>query len=175
MNFLAKLVNIIDRMSERSGQAVAWLVLILVLLVCYDVAMRYLLHSGSIALQELEWHLFSLIFLFGAAYTLKHDEHVRVDLLYSNRRFSDKHRAIVNLSGTVLFLVPFCILVIYASWPFTMGSYAINEVSPDPGGLPYRFLIKAAIPLGFFLLLIQAIAEISRNILILKQASGTKE
>ncbi|VAW84325.1 TRAP dicarboxylate transporter, DctQ subunit, unknown substrate 6 [hydrothermal vent metagenome] len=175
MNFLANMVSFIDRISEWSGRAIAWLVLALVLLVCYDVAMRYLWQSGSIALQELEWHLFALIFLLGAAYTLKHDEHVRVDLLYGSRRFSEKHRAMVNLSGSVLLLIPFCILIIYASWPFVATSYAINEVSSDPGGLSHRFLIKAAIPLGFTLLLIQGISEIGRNIITLKQYKDGKE
>ena len=175
MNFLTNMVSFIDRISEWSGRAIAWLVLALVLLVCYDVAMRYVWQSGSIALQELEWHLFALIFLLGAAYTLKHDEHVRVDLLYSSRRFSKKHRAMVNLSGSVLLLIPFCTLIIYASWPFVATSYAINEVSSDPGGLPYRFLIKAAIPLGFTLLIIQGISEIGRNIITLKQHKESKE
>ncbi len=175
MDFIIKVVDSIDRASEWSGRAIAWLVLVLVLLVCYDVAMRYLLQSGSIALQELEWHLFALIFLLSAAYTLKRDEHVRVDLLYGSRYFSDKQRAMVNLSGSLFLLIPFCILIIYASWPFVANSYVMNEVSPDPGGLPYRFLIKATIPLGFSLLLIQGIAEIGRNIIILKQLSDVKE
>ncbi len=175
MNFLTKMVNFIDRISEWSGRAIAWLVLALVLLVCYDVAMRYLWQSGSIALQELEWHLFALIFLLGAAYTLKHDEHVRVDLLYGSRRLNDKQRAVVNLSGSVLLLIPFCILIIYTSWPFVATSYAINEVSPDPGGLSHRFLIKAAIPVGFALLLIQGLSEIGHNIITLKQHKEGKE
>lgn len=175
MTALQRLVNGIDCASEWSGRAVAWLVLAMVLLVCYDVAMRYLFQSGSIALQELEWHLFALVFLLGAAYTLKHDEHVRVDLLYGNRRFSDKHRALVNLLGALLLLIPFCVLIIYTSWSFVGNSFAMGEGSPDPGGLPYRFLIKAAIPVGFSLLLIQGIAEVARNILILKQATAVKE
>ena len=169
---LQQLVRGIDQISEWSGRAVAWLVLVLVLLVCYDVAMRYLFQSGSIALQELEWHLFAIIFLLGAAYTLKHDEHVRVDLLYSNRRFSDRHRAIVNLLGTLLLLIPFCLLIIYTSWDFVGNSFAMGEGSPDPGGLSHRFLIKAAIPLGFVMLLIQGIAEIARNIIILKSTAA---
>ncbi len=148
----------------------AWLVVGLVLLVCYDVAMRYLFQSGSIALQELEWHLFALIFLLGAAYTLKHDEHVRVDLFYGNRRVSDRQRAWVNLLGSLLLLIPFCVLIIYTSIPFVENAWAMGEGSPDPGGLPYRFLIKAAIPAGFALLLIQGVAEVMRNILVLKSS-----
>jgi len=172
---LVKVVESIDRMSEWSGRAIAWLVLGLVLLVCYDVTMRYLFQSGSIALQELEWHLFALIFLLGAAYTLKHDEHVRVDLIYSHRRISRKQRALVNVLGGVLLLLPFCVLIIYTSWPFVANAFSIGEGSPDPGGLPYRFLIKAAIPLGFTMLLIQGVSEVVRNIIVLQQSSEIKE
>ncbi len=175
MRCLIKIVAGIDCFSEWTGRATAWLILSLVLLVSYDVAMRYLFQNGSIALQELEWHLFALIFLIGGAYTLKHDDHVRVDLLYSNRRFSDKHRAWVNLLGGLFLLIPFCILIIYTSWPFVMNSWAMSEVSSDPGGLAYRFLIKAAIPLGFVLLLIQGVAEIARNIIFLQHPSEIKE
>ena len=175
MSGLVKVVESIDRMSEWSGRAIAWLVLGLVLLVCYDVTMRYLFQSGSIALQELEWHLFALIFLLGAAYTLKHDEHVRVDLIYSHRRISRKQRALVNVLGGVLLLLPFCVLIIYTSWPFVANAFSIGEGSPDPGGLPYRFLIKAAIPLGFTMLLIQGVSEVVRNIIVLQQSSEIKE
>lgn len=175
MGGLEKVVSVIDRMSEWSGRATAWLVFALVLLVCYDVAMRYLFQSGSIALQELEWHLFALIFLLGAAYTLKHDEHVRVDLIYAHRRISRKQRAWVNVVGGLVLLLPFCVLIIYTSWPFMVNAFTIGEGSPDPGGLPYRYLIKAAIPLGFAMLFIQGIAEVARNIITLQQPSEIKE
>ena len=145
--------------SEISGRGLSWLVPALVLLVAYDVIMRYFFQSGSIAIQEMEWHLFSLIFLLGAAYTLKHDDHVRLDLVYRSRFMSDYRRAWINLVCSLLFLVPFCILIIKSSWPFVSQAYQFAEGSPDPGGLPYRWVLKAAIPLGFFLLIIQGIGE----------------
>jgi TRAP-type mannitol/chloroaromatic compound transport system permease small subunit len=120
--------------------------------------MRYLFQQGSVGLQELEWHLFALIFLLGSAYTLKHDGHVRVDILYRSHRLSDKHRAWIDVIGIVLFLMPFCVLILISSWPFAYNA------SPDPGGLPYRFILKSAILLGFLLLLIQSIAELIKNI-----------
>ena len=154
----------IDRFSEIAGRGVSWLVLVMVLLVAYDVTMRYFFLSGSIAIQELEWHLFSIIFLLSAAYTLKHDAHVRLDLFYRSRFMSDYSRAWVNLTCSLLFLVPFCILVIVSSWPFVSQAYLFSEGSPDPGGLPFRWILKAAIPLGFFLLIIQGFSEILKNL-----------
>ena len=145
-------------LSSLSGALCTVLVPILVLLVSYDVAMRYLFSSGSVMLQELEWHLFAMIFLLGAANTLKHDEHVRVDIVYRHRRLSDKTRAVINLVGSVFFLLPFCALLIVYSWDFLASSWAVSERSPDPGGLPARWLIKAVLPLGFLLLLIEGIA-----------------
>ncbi len=168
---LGRLANGIECFGEWSGRCVSWLTLALVLLVSYDVTMRYLFQDGSVALQELEWHLFALIFLLGAAYTLKHDEHVRVDLIYHARWMSERRRAWVDLFGTLFFLLPFCILIIVSAWPFVANSYELNEHSPDPGGLPYRYLIKMMIPLCFVLLAVQGIAIIIRSV---QKISGGK-
>lgn len=171
----ARLAGAIEALSEWSGRAVAWLVLVLVLITVWDVTMRYLFQSGSIRLQELQWHLFALMFLLGAAYTLRHDRHVRVDVFLRNPRVGPRGRALVDLLGTALFLIPFCILVIKGSLPFVENSWHFGESSPDAGGLPYRFLLKAAIPLGFSLLLLQGIALIVRSVQILREpgARGT--
>ena len=157
-----KLAGWIEAISEWTGRAAAWLVLGMVFLIVYDVAMRYLFRSGSVALQELEWHLFALVFLLGAAYTLKHDDHVRVDVLYQSQWMTPRRRALVNLLGTVLFLMPFCLLVIVSAWPFVYDSFLHAEGSPDPGGLPHRWLLKAAIPVAFGLLLLQGLANAIR-------------
>jgi len=162
----------IDHFTEKTGRAISWLVLALVLLICYDVAMRYLFHSGSIALQELEWHLFALLFLLGGAYTLKHDQHVRVDLVYSSRFISDRGRAIITIAGTVLFLMPFCLLVVLTSWPFVENAFHYREASPDPGGLPFRFLLKGAIVVGFGLIMLQGVAEILRQVALLRHGGA---
>ena len=155
---IQSLVRRLEKISEWCGIAVSWCVLLMVLIISYDVFMRYFFQIGSVALQELEWHLFAILFLLGASYTLKHDGHVRVDIFYQSRKFSDIHRAWIDLLGTVLFLIPFCVLIIVSSWEFVSYSFRILEGSPDAGGLPFRFLLKAAIPLGFFLLLIQGAA-----------------
>jgi TRAP-type mannitol/chloroaromatic compound transport system permease small subunit len=154
----------LETVSEWSGRAVAWLVLVLVLIIGFDVLMRYLFREGSVALQELEWHLFALIFLLGAAYTFKHDAHVRVDIFYQSQWMNARRRAWVDLLGGVFLLLPFCVLVIVSSGPFVANAFAMGEGSPDPGGLPYRFLLKAAIPVGFGLLLLQGVAHMLRSL-----------
>ena len=161
--FLNRTACMIETLSEWSGRITAWLVLAMMLLISYDVSMRYVFHSGSVALQELEWHLFALVFLMGAAYTFKHDEHVRVDVLYQGRWMNDRRRAWINLLGGAFFLLPFCILIITSAFPFVQNAYLIGETSPDPGGLTHRYLIKAAIPADFFLLMLQGIAGMIRS------------
>ncbi len=167
LKIIETIADKINRFSEAVGAALSWLVLVLVLLVSYDVTMRYFFLSGSIAIQELQWHLFSMIFLLGAAYTLKHDGHVRLDLFYKSRFMTDHHRAWVDLICSILFLLPFCLLIMISAWPFVSQAYLFSEGSPDPGGLPHRWILKAAIPAGFFLLVLQGISEGLKNLLFI--------
>jgi TRAP-type mannitol/chloroaromatic compound transport system permease small subunit len=163
LNFLKRYIDFADKFISTTGRAVAWLTTVLVLVVCYDVFTRYFLKSSSVAVQEMEWHLFALIFLLGAAYTLKTENHVRVDVFYS--KLSERGKAWVNLFGTLLFLIPFCLMLIYASKNFVINSFNIGETSPDPGGLPGRYILKSIIPIAFFLLLIQSISLMFKSIL----------
>jgi TRAP-type mannitol/chloroaromatic compound transport system permease small subunit len=172
--FLQKVIAFIETISEWSGRLIAWLVLLMVLIIVYQVSMVALFSIGSIALQELQWHLFALVFLLGAAYTLKHDEHVRIDIVYQSRWMDDKQRAWVNVIGGFLFLMPFCLLIIFASWPFVYNAFIYGEGSPDPGGLPYRFLLKAAIPIGFTLLMLQGLANSLSHLLYLLETEEEK-
>ncbi|MEC9487141.1 MAG: TRAP transporter small permease subunit [Prosthecochloris sp.] len=165
MQTLKSLITGIEWLISWSGRVVSWLALLLVLVVVYDVFTRYVLSASSVAVQELEWHLFALMFLIAAGVTLQKDKHVRVDVLYS--RFSAKQKAVVNIAGGLFFLLPFSVMLITASWPFVVNSFLIMESSPDLGGLPYRFLLKAAIPAGFILLLLQGVASILRSVLVL--------
>ncbi|MEH0154822.1 TRAP transporter small permease subunit [Limibacter armeniacum] len=160
---LSKVVKNIDRINLTIGRSVSWLTTILVILICIDVAARHLFKQASAALPELEWHVFSLIFLLGAGYTLQKDRHVRVDVFYA--RFSQKAKAWVNLLGSILLLLPFCLLVMDASIPYIKMAYLINEGSTDPGGLPARFLIKGSIFVGFFLLLLQGVSLFCSSLL----------
>lgn len=173
MNLLRNYVRFADGLSEVVGKSVSWLSLLLVLVVCYDVLTRYLLNNSLVAVQELEWHIFSLLFLLAAGYSLKHDKHVRVDVLYS--RFSPRTKAWVDLLGSLLFLIPFCLLVIWSSRRFVWSSYTIGETSPDPGGLPARWLLKAAIPLSFVLLMIQGLAMACRSWLTISGSDRQEE
>ena len=146
----------IDRSNEAVGRMVSWVTLLLVLVVFVDVVMRYLFKTSFVFTQEMEWHLFAFIFLVGAGYTLLHDGHVRVDIIY--QRLSRRNRAWVNLIGVIFFLIPGCWLVIATSWKFAANSYAMLEGSPDPGGIPYRFVIKGTMTVGYALLLLQGIS-----------------
>lgn len=157
--------NGIDRVNTGIGHAMAWTVVLMTAVVVYDVSMRFLLQMGSVMLQELEWHLFGMIFLLGAAYTYRDDGHVRVEIIY--QKLSKIQQSKINLFGNLFILAPVCLLVIWTSVPFVSNSFAYAETSPDPGGLPYRWLIKFAIPAGFFLLLLQGFADSFKQLLII--------
>jgi TRAP-type mannitol/chloroaromatic compound transport system permease small subunit len=156
MNALKTVSCWIDTLNEWVGRGVAWVTAGLVMVVFIDVLMRYILNTSFVFTQELEWHLFGFIFLIGAGYTLLHDGHVRVDIIY--QRLGLKGRAWINFVGVLLFLIPGCLMVISTSWKFTMTSFSMLEGSPDPGGIPFRFIIKGCIPAGFTLLLLQGIS-----------------
>ena len=170
MSLLEKIGSAIDRFSEKTGAVVSWLTTIIVLVVCYDVFSRYFLKISMVAIQELEWHLFAVIFLLSAAYTLRHDRHVRVDLFYS--RFSEKQKALVNFLGGIFFLLPFSVLAIWTSGKFFSISYAIKETSPDPGGLPARYVLKLVIPVAFSLVLLQTFSLLIHSFLTLRKSKN---
>jgi len=161
MKFIQRIVRLIDGLNTKVGHAISWLSTILVLVVCYDVFTRYFLRKSSVGVQELEWHIFAVLFLIAAAYTLKLDGHVRVDVIYT--LLSPRGKAWINLLGSLVFLIPFSILVIWACKGFISMSWAIQETSPDPGGLPFRYILKAMIPAGFTLILLQGISLTLRS------------
>ena len=156
INFIKLVTGTIDRSNELVGRAVSWVSLLLVTVVFVDVVMRYAFKISFVFTQELEWHLFAFIFLIGAGYTLLHDGHVRVDIIY--QRLSPKGKAWINLIGVIIFLIPGCYLVISTSWKFVGNSFSMMEGSPDPGGIPYRFIIKGTMTVGYILLLLQGIS-----------------
>ena len=153
----------IHQLNRALGRMVSWFTLVLVLLVTLDVVLRYLFKISFTAQQELEWHLFALIFLIAGGYTLSYNGHVRVDIFY--QRLSRGGRAAVNIIGCLLFLFPGCYLVIKSSIPFVADAWRIGESSPNPGGLPARWLLKAAIPTGFGLMALQGLALFIDSIL----------
>lgn len=160
-DFFLKLSKEIDRINEWVGRTSSWISGILVILVCIDVLSRYLFSETAAWVMELEWHLFSLLFLFGAGFALKHDRHVRVDLFYD--KFSPKDKALVNLIGGLVFLLPWCLLIGITSFGYAYESFLNRETSPDPGGLPARYVIKFAVTLGLVLLLLQGISQMIKD------------
>lgn len=163
---LLRIEKLIDRFSILTGWVAAGLLLVMLVNVFLNAIMRYFFKTGSIALQEMEWHLFSISFLLGIAFCLKTDGHVRVDLIYD--RLRPRARAVINIAGTLLLLVPISVLIIEGSIPFIQEAYRVNEISGDPGGLTHRWLIKMVIPVSFACLLVSATGFLLHNINIFR-------
>jgi TRAP-type mannitol/chloroaromatic compound transport system permease small subunit len=161
MRLLLRAAYSIDALNERIGRAIYWLVLAAALISTLNALTRYLFESASNAALEAQWYMFALIFLFAAGYTLRHDGHVRIDVIYG--RFSPSARAWIDILGGIFFLLPATIAILWLSWPMVVASIQVLETSPDPGGLP-RWPIKLAIPLGFGLLTLQGVSEIIKRI-----------
>ncbi|HSC97072.1 MAG TPA: TRAP transporter small permease subunit [Burkholderiales bacterium] len=146
----------IDRFTDVVGACTSWVALVIVLLMAANVLLRYAFSMGTVWAQELEWHLLVPLILFGMSYALRHGEHVRVDIVYS--RLSHRAQAIVDLISALL-VVAVSALIIWFSLHYVQQSWVIDEGSPDPGGIPHRYLIKGLIPVGFALLILQGIAN----------------
>ena len=163
---LLKLERGFDKFADFIGTITAIAMVLMILNVFYDVIMRYFFRSGSIGMQEMEWHLFSVIILLGVAYTLKEDGHVRVDLIYDT--LSTKKKAMINMLGAVIFILPIAVLVGLSSIDNMVEAYISMEQSGDPGGLHYRWIVKGLIPLSFLLLIIVDIGFFIKNLNIYK-------
>lgn len=176
MQALLRLSMMIDTVIEMIGRMLKWIVTIMILAGFVNVILRY---SGrffgrsitSNAFIEVQWYLFSILFFLGFAYILKHNLNVRVDFLYAN--WNPKRRALVDLIGTVLFLIPFCLLGIYVTLDPVRFSWVLREVSPDPDGLP-RYPIKAMIIVAFAFLLLQSISQAIKYTAILTEKVETE-
>ncbi len=175
--FLARFVTWTDRLNTRLGVAVSWLTLAMVAVGAYNAVVRYLgrftgWNLSSNAYLELQWYMFSLVFLLGAAYALLTGAHVRVDVIFS--RLPERWRRRIDLWGSLLFLVPFAVFGLVMSWPAVRNSWAVLEVSSDPGGLP-RYPIKTVLLVAFTLLALQGLAEAARNWLRLRALKAGAE
>ena|SRR3989442_3437562 len=158
---LRQLARTIDAFQERVGRAVSWLMFAMVVVVFGDVILRYVFSRSSVFTQELEWHLFGLVYLLAAGYTMLYDEHVRIDILYS--KWSPRTKAAVDFVLLFVMFFPSAIMIVVTTWPFVKHSFAVNEVSPDPGGIPFRWAYKSVIIIGFALLMLQAISQAIKN------------
>jgi TRAP-type mannitol/chloroaromatic compound transport system permease small subunit len=155
-------IGAIDRVTDWIGRATSWLALAIVLLMATNVVLRYLFSYGSVWSQELEWHLLAPLILFAIAYAMQKGEHVRVDVAYTH--FSPRAKAAVNVLAALLCLA-ISVFIVILSVKYVQQSFVINEQSADPGGLPYRWALKALIPLGFVLLALQSVAEVAKSVL----------
>ena len=161
MNALLKLSQLIDSITEFVGKSIIWVVLVVTLISCGNAVMRYTINYSSNAFLEIQWYLFAVIFLFGAGYTLKKNEHVRIDLIAG--KFSKRGQAMIDIFGIIFFLMPMAIAIMWMSWPIFLLALKTNEMSSNAGGLilwPARLMV----PLGFFLLVMQGISELIKKI-----------
>ncbi|WP_163833945.1 TRAP transporter small permease subunit [Spartinivicinus ruber] len=164
----AKSLLVIDSVNQwvrRLGELISWVYALLILTIVLQVILRKGFASGLIILEELQWHLYAIGFMFGMAYAQVQDSHIRVDLFY--QRFSKKTQHLIEIFGLLLLVMPFITIVFLHSLDFVEDSWRINESSPAPAGLPYRWLIKSIIPTAFLLLAITVLARIYRELLLL--------
>ncbi|HJO11112.1 MAG: TRAP transporter small permease subunit [Gammaproteobacteria bacterium] len=159
--------NAIDKAMDAMGRAVSWLTVLLVVVTGLVVLLRYVFQTGSIALQEAIVYINALIFAIGAAYTLKEQGHVRVDIFYN--RLGGKGRAIVDLSGVCVFLLPCTLFILWQSWDYVSISWQIRERSIELSGLPFVYLLKTAILVLGILLIVQGISELLKSLALLRQ------
>ncbi len=156
-------VKYADSFAEGTGWFVSWLAVLMVVVVFANVILRYVFGKGVLALQDMSWYVFGVMYWLGAAYALKNDRHVRVDIFYVNMK--PKQQAWINFLGSIFLLIPWCILGVLISISFVESSFRVLETTPDPGGLPARWILKAIIPLGFIFLLIQGMSLVFSSFL----------
>ena len=165
MKALLALSRWIDALNERVGKATYWLILVAVLVSTGNAVVRYTFDMSSNAWLEIQWYLFSFVFLFCAGYTLLHNQHVRIDIITSN--FSKRVQTWVEISGTVFFLMPMAIAIMWLSWPVFVDAYRSNEVSANAGGLPV-WPGRLMLPVGFLLLVLQGLSELIKRVAFLQ-------
>jgi TRAP-type mannitol/chloroaromatic compound transport system permease small subunit len=164
MRLLLKFSAVIDAINEKIGVVCNWLVLLSCLVSGGNAMVRYAYDESSNAWLEVQWYMFAIIVMLGAAYTLKRNEHVRVDLLYM--MLGRRGQLWIDILGTLIFLLPTCFILAWLSWPFFMQSYVINEHSSNAGGL-IRWPIKLVLPVGFLLVALQGLSELIKRVAFL--------
>ena len=158
-------LKISGKILDMLGVFCSVLMILMVINVFYDVIMRYFFNDVSIGMQELEWHLFAAMFMFGIAYTLKEDAHVRVDIFYDV--MSAKKQAVINIFGSIVLALPITLVILYFSWDYTLEAYHMGEGSGDPGGLPHRWIVRSVIPLSSIFLILAIFHVIVTQVKIL--------
>jgi len=165
---MQNIINKLEQTSELSGRYLAWLTLFIVAVTFIVVVLRYVFNIGSIAMQESISYMHAFVFMLGAAYTLKHDSHVRVDIFY--RKMNPKNKALIDLIGTLLLLFPVCLFILFSSWDYVLTSWSQFEESGEAGGLAYVYILKTALLIMPILLMIQGTALSLKSLLIIKSS-----
>lgn len=164
-------INKLEQISELSGRFLAWLTLFIVIVTFIVVVLRYVFDIGSIALQESISYMHAFVFMLGAAYTLKHDSHVRVDIFY--RKMNPTKKAWVDFAGTVFLLFPVCLFILFSSWDYVLTSWSQFEESGEAGGLAYVYVLKTALIIMPILLMLQGAAVSLKSLLLIKEQQET--
>ncbi len=166
---LKKLDHLFDELGKIIGNINAFVLVLMIVNVFYDALGRYFFNQGSVAMQELEWHLFSVIILLGMSYAMQQDAHVRVDILYDF--LSDRTKAMINIVGVIILILPVMLLIGYGSIDYVIEAYQSNEQSGDPGGLTQRWIVKSLIPTAFLLLIITSVGFMIKQFIILCESN----
>jgi len=165
---LVRIEQFYMRINRVAGKILSLVLILMIINVFCDVVLRYFFHNSSVGMQEMEWHLFSIVILCGISVALLDEGHVRVDFLYDG--FRTRTKALINIIGTVCFLLPLALLIFFGSLEFVKDAYVQHEISQDPGGLPYRWLIKGLIPLSFAALIFCSVGYTIKNIIIYRKS-----
>ena len=169
MTLLLKLSQLIDWLNERVGKGAFWLVLIMAVISAGNASYRFVFNDSSNGMLEIQWYLFAAVFLLCSPYTLQKNEHVRIDVL--SGKLSPRGLAVIDIIGTLFFLLPMVVLVLYLSVPLVAESYKINEYSANAGGL-IRWPVKILLPIGFTLLALQGVSELIKRVAFLMALIG---
>jgi TRAP-type mannitol/chloroaromatic compound transport system permease small subunit len=164
VTLLLKLSQLIDWLNERVGKGAFWLILVMTVISAGNAVVRFIFDYSSNGLLEIQWYLFATIFLLCAPYTLQKNEHVRIDVI--SGKFSARGQAVIDIIGTLFFLLPMVIMILWLSLPLIAESYKINEMSANAGGL-LRWPVKIMLPLGFALLALQGVSELIKRVAFL--------
>ena len=167
--YIPRLSRVLDRLIASVGEAAAWLNVALIAVIITQVILRYVFSSGLVKLEELQWHLYAVGIMLGLSYCATRNTHIRLDLLH--QRFSRRRKEVVDLLGTVFLLMPMVIIILMHGWPFVAESFRLNEASDSVVGLPYRWVVKSFILIGFGLLGLAGVSRLIRAVAFLKMGS----
>ena len=168
-NHIPRVSKVLDRFITSIGEKTAWLNVVLIVVIITQVVLRYVFSKGLVSLEELQWHLYAVVIMIGLSYCTTHDAHIRLDLLH--HRFPQRRKEVVDILGTVFLLMPMVILMLMHSWPFVAESFRIKEASDSVVGLPYRWVVKSFLLIGFGLLGLAGLSRVIRAVAFLMRLS----